>query len=299
MKASVAVFAAVLSGAMAASVLQNSLLSEEDIVSHYEQQFSDLTFPSPGDFKLRRGKPFTVNVEGIVGTGKSTLLRYFQPYPSIDVLPEPVSKWTDLNGTDMLQLIFDDPKRWALAQESYVQLTMLEEHLRKEGVAKVMERSIHAGRYIFVESLHKSGALSSVEYEIIAKWFDFLNEVPEFDLSTDLTVYLQTDPQVVMERIKRRGRKEEAHITMDFLNSIQRLHEDWLVHKNTTFPMPSKRVIVINTSHPFATMKKIYKSLAKKIWSIVPQEVKDSKQDCVLNRDSSRIKDLGNRRTWD
>ena len=47
----------------------------------------------------------------------------------MDVLPEPVDKWTNLNGTDLLDLLFKDPKRWALAQESYVQLTMLEEHL--------------------------------------------------------------------------------------------------------------------------------------------------------------------------
>ena len=45
------------------------------------------------------------------------------------MIPEPVDKWTNLNGTDLLDLLFKDPKRWALAQESYVQLTMLEEHL--------------------------------------------------------------------------------------------------------------------------------------------------------------------------
>ncbi len=39
-----------------------------------------------------------------------------QPYPGFDILTEPVDKWTDLNGTDLLQLIYDDPKRWALAQ---------------------------------------------------------------------------------------------------------------------------------------------------------------------------------------
>ena len=44
-----------------------------------------------------------------------------------------------------------------------------------------------------------------------------------------------------MERIKRRGRKEEKNLTMDFLRGIYKLHEDWLMHKNTTFPLPSKK----------------------------------------------------------
>ena len=54
---------------------------------------------------------------------------FFQRLPNMDVVPEPVEKWTNLNGTDLLDLLFKDPKRWALAQESYVQLTMLQEHL--------------------------------------------------------------------------------------------------------------------------------------------------------------------------
>jgi hypothetical protein len=48
----------------------------------------------------------------------------------MDILPEPLNKWTNLNGTDLLQLVYDNPSRWATAQQSYVQLTMLEEHLR-------------------------------------------------------------------------------------------------------------------------------------------------------------------------
>jgi thymidine kinase len=47
-------------------------------------------------------------------------------------------------------------------QESYVQLTMLEGHLRRVGVAKVMERSIHSGRFIFVENLARTGQMQKV-----------------------------------------------------------------------------------------------------------------------------------------
>jgi len=238
-----------------------------------EAQWADLEFPATRDFR-QRSKPFTVNVEGIVGTGKSTFLNFFKKYPLVDILPEPVDRWTNVNGTDLLKLIYDNPKRWAMAQESYVQLTMLEEHMRRFGVAKIMERSLFSGRYVFVENFYRSGLLSKVEYAVLSQWHDFLYYVPEFDISTDLTVYLQAKPEAVMERIKKRGRPEEANISMAFLDSIYRLHEDWLLHKNTTFPLPSKRVIVIDTDRPLSEMKIVYESLAKKIWSIVPQELK-------------------------
>ena len=41
---------------------------------------------------------------------------HFQKYPFIDILPEPLNKWTNLEGNDMLGLIYSDPERWGLAQ---------------------------------------------------------------------------------------------------------------------------------------------------------------------------------------
>merc|ERR1712117_217909 len=268
-----------------ASVLNDNRLpfgsnSEDEVVSHYEREFSSLEFPQLSSAHLyrRRSRPFTINV---VGTGKSTFLTFFQRLPNMDVIPEPVEKWTNLNGTDLLDLLFKDPKRWALAQESYVQLTMLQEHLRRVGIAKVMERSIHSVRFVFVENLARSGQMQKVEYDILDRWYDFLTEqVPGFDLRTDLTVYLQSKPSVVIDRIRKRGRPEEAHMGIGFLESLNHLHEDWLVHRNTSFPLPSDRVIVIDTTHPLETMKRVYKALAKKIWSMIPKEAKGANIMC-------------------
>ncbi len=160
-------------------------------MASYRQKFDSLRFPGAEELRSRVGRPFTVNVEGIVGTGKSTFLKFFEPYVNhVDLLPEPVDKWTNLNGTDLLRLIFDKPKRWAMAQESYVQLTMLEEHLRRRSgaVVKVMERSIHSARFVFVEVMARSGNLQKVEYDIVGGWYDFLNDgLPGFDLQCDLT----------------------------------------------------------------------------------------------------------------
>ena len=55
------------------------------------------------------------------------------------------------------------------------------------------------------------------------------------------SVYLQADPVVVLDRIKKRGRPEEASISLEFLQGLNRLHEDWLIHGNSTARVPSKR----------------------------------------------------------
>ena len=40
------------------------------------------------------------------------------------------------------------------------------------------------------------------------------------------------------------------------------------------------RVIVIDTSHPLETMKRVYRALAKKIWSMIPKEAKGGNIMC-------------------
>jgi len=240
-------------------------------LSHMKNEINEkIEFPDTETF-IKRKKPFTIFVEGIVGTGKSTFIDVIKGYPYVDALPEPVEKWTNLNGSDLLQLLYDDPERWAATQESYVQLTLLEEHLRNVGMVKVMERSVHSARYCFVEHFYQSGKQTKEEYAILDAWYNFLT--PQFDLSADLIIYLQVDPVKVWERIKKRGRPEEAHLTLDFLQGLHRLHQDWLFYKNSSSPIPSKNVLVVNTEHPYETMIRIYKMLAKKIWNLIPGKV--------------------------
>ena len=47
-------------------------------------------------------------------------------------------------------------------------------------------------------------------------------------------MYLQVDPKLAYDRIKRRGRSEESGLQMVFLENLHRLHEDWLINRNTT-----------------------------------------------------------------
>ena len=41
---------------------------------------------------------------------------------------EPLDVWQNLNGTNFLDLMYSDPRRWAMTFESLVTLTMLETH---------------------------------------------------------------------------------------------------------------------------------------------------------------------------
>merc|ERR1712234_5815 len=76
--------------------------------SDYAQLWKPEFFPSVEQLLSRRsGRPFTISVEGNVGSGKSTVLNFFKQYPDISVYPEPVSTWTNLNGTNYLEAWLD------------------------------------------------------------------------------------------------------------------------------------------------------------------------------------------------
>jgi deoxynucleoside kinase len=48
-------------------------------------------------------KPFlTVCVEGNIGSGKTTFLKHFKKFSEVCVLDEPIAKWRDVQGHNLL-----------------------------------------------------------------------------------------------------------------------------------------------------------------------------------------------------
>ena len=138
-------------------------------------------------------RPFTVLVEGNIGSGKTTFLKHFQRFSDqVDIVMEPVEKWRDLKSHNLLQLMYEDPERWSLTFQTYVQLTMLQNHtMKSEKPVRMMERSLFSAKYCFAENLRRSGKMPSSEYEVLSKWFEFILECPSIDLTADLIVYLK------------------------------------------------------------------------------------------------------------
>lgn len=155
----------------------------------------------------------TVAIEGNIGSGKTSLLQFFKQNSSVEVIEEPVKKWQNVDGSNTLELMYSDPKRWSYLFESYVLLTMMEIHQQPQNTpVRLLERSAYSARFCFMENLHRSGTLSTVEYTVFQEWFDYLmtTEKPQ----VDLIVYLRTSPEKCMERIKMRSRDEETSVSM-------------------------------------------------------------------------------------
>lgn len=231
--------------------------------------------PSPMEEMKKSSRPYTIVVEGNIGSGKTTFL---QPYKeldsisknplcnSVEVIDEPVDKWRNLQGTNLLHLMYEDPKRWSLMFQTYVQLTMMQHHTKiSSKPIRIMERSLLSARYCFVENLYNGGNMTDAEYTVLSEWFNFLITCPQLNFKIDQIVYLRTDPEVAYERIKKRKRPEEHLIPFAYLQDLHELHEDWLVRKTKFQPLPAP-VTVIDANPDLEMLSDKYRSLENHIF---------------------------------
>merc|ERR1712079_482561 len=225
-------------------------------------------------------RPFTVCVEGNIGCGKTTFLEHFSQFErQVEVLKEPVERWRDVNGHNLLQLMYEDPSRWAMPFQSYVQLTMLDHHLHTSNKpVKLMERSIYSARYCFVENMHKSGRILGCEYAVLDEWFKFVTS-PEssVSLNVDLIIYLKTSPAKALERINVRARSEENKIPLEYLQELHDLHEDWLLSGKHPLPAP---VVVIDADKDLNEMQDVYKKYESEVFG--QKDSQDKIQSAIL-----------------
>ncbi|KAJ8252379.1 hypothetical protein COCON_G00216910 [Conger conger] len=207
-------------------------------------------------------KQLVICIEGNIASGKTTCLEHFSKTSDIEVMTEPVSKWRNVQGHNPLGLMYQDPSRWGLTLQTYVQLTMLDRHLSTiTAPVRMMERSIYSAKYIFVENLYRSGKMPDVDFAVLSEWFEWI--IRNIHIPVDLIVYLQTTPQICYERLKERCREEEKMIPMEYLEAVHQLYEDWLINK-TSFKVPAP-VLVIPADHDLPKMIRQYEENKEKI----------------------------------
>ncbi|XP_041048396.1 thymidine kinase 2, mitochondrial isoform X2 [Carcharodon carcharias] len=193
---------------------------------------------------LKEGKKSVICVEGNIASGKTTCLEYFAKACNIEAL------------------MYENPSRWAITLQSYVQLTMLQQHMQPQTVPiRMIERSIYSAKYVFVENHYRGSIMPEVDYAVLTEWFNWI--VTNTDIPVDLIVYLQTTPETCYQRLKTRCRNEEKVIPLEYLETLHELYEDWLI-KQASFKVPAP-VLVIPADHDLQKMLKQFEDHREKI----------------------------------
>jgi deoxyadenosine/deoxycytidine kinase len=176
-----------------------------------------------------------ISIEGNIGSGKTTLLsklkEKYANNKNIVFLKEPVDDWatiTDIDGVTMLEKFYGNQKEYAFPFQmmAYISRLALFKNTIKEnpGAIIITERSLNTDREVFAKMLYDTGFIELVNYKIYLKWFDtFARDCP-----ISKVIYVNTDPQICFDRIKKRSRTGESSIPLDYLENCHKYHNDML-----------------------------------------------------------------------
>ena len=151
-----------------------------------------------------------IAIEGPIGVGKTTLAKALADRLNATLVLE------QADDNPFLETFYEDPSRYALA----VQLSFLFSRL-KQWQELHQQELFHQGMvsdYIFAKDrLFATVTLNDTELAL----YDQVARVVAIDLpSPDLVIYLQSDPDIIMKRIKNRSRRFERGLSAEYLKRV-------------------------------------------------------------------------------
>lgn len=181
--------------------------------------------------------PIIISLDGNIGAGKTTLLAEIRNKVNVHVVDEPVAQWTALKnaeGTHLLELFYQDKKRWAYTFQNCAILTRLKNI--KDAVEAghkiiITERSILTDKYVFAEMLRDAGDMDPLEWELYESWFDIFGK----EYPVNGIIYVSTNANISKERIQIRNRIGEENINIEYLEALDIQHKKWI--DNTNIPV--------------------------------------------------------------
>ena len=210
-----------------------------------------------------------LSLEGNVGSGKSTLTRLLSEFfkEKFKFLQEPVDDWmeTKTNEENILTYYYRDPKRasYLFQMNSFISRTKLIVDSIGDGPI-FTERSVYSDYHCFAKTCNELGTMNDMELLVYEKWFHWL--VNSFKINITGYIYLKTNPEECLNRIKKRSRNGESGIELDYLKKLHDKHEEWLLKQ--------PNVLVLDGNLDFLNNKEIFKSFTEKIEKFISENLK-------------------------
>jgi len=159
-------------------------------------------------------KKIFITMAGNIGCGKTTAAKLLSQHFGFELFDEPVI------DNRFLRNYYADMKRWSLTLQMEFLIRRVEHHELIATVPKscVQDRSLYEDPEIFAKYLHGLGNMTDDELNL---YFEYFERLQKRVIRPNLIIFLKIDDvKILMNRIRKRGRKEEQVITEDFLKGL-------------------------------------------------------------------------------
>jgi len=153
---------------------------------------------------------------------------------TICFLQEPIEEWNavkNMDGIPMLVNFYQNPKKYGFSFQMLVFFTRyqkLSTALKQNYKVIFTERNLESDYHIFAKmSYNIMKNMDKIEYDIYLMYYH------EFSMLVEkiYIIYIESSIKVCFERIKKRNRDGEEKITLDYLETLENHHREWLTGK--------------------------------------------------------------------
>jgi deoxyadenosine/deoxycytidine kinase len=184
-------------------------------------------------------------VEGPIGVGKTTLARKLANNLNSELLLE---KFLE---NPFLEKFYKDIDKYALSTQLHFLLQRKADLSKLDSVGSNNKNYV-SDYFINKDKLFAKTVLSRNEFELYTKIYDALNiTIPK----PDLIIYLQAEPDTLLERIKLRGNGFEKNITKYYLQKITDAYTQFFYsYKESPLLIINTSRVDVNKSHDYVML---------------------------------------------
>ena len=171
-------------------------------------------------------------IEGPIGAGKSTLARILAERTGARLVTEPDE------DNPFLERFYADERKHAFQ----TQLFYLLSRFQQQGTltqGDLFRRGTVCDYLFAKDRIFAALTLDEQEFRLYDRVYAMLQtQVPR----PDLVIYLQARPEILLDRVKKRGRKTEQRLRSGYLEEVTQAYNQFFFHYNET------PLLVVNTS---------------------------------------------------
>lgn len=194
-----------------------------------------------------------IAIEGPIGVGKTTLAELLAAELGARTLLE------DVDSNPFLPKFYEDPKKYAFQTQVFFLLSRYQQQ-RELSQYELFNTSV-VSDYLFAKD--RIFAYLNLDENELALYEQLYRLIDARVPKPDLVVYLQASSEVLIERIKKRGKYYEQKITEEYLKRLVDAYNKYFFYYKET------PLLVVNTSSiDFVNNKEDREDLIKEISSV-------------------------------